>query len=276
MKRDLPEGVIFNARTKNQHVSEIEAAIRVVKERTRGVKNILPYTLAPLLLMWLVAYVTTMLNWVPVKTLSERVSSNVVMFGRKCNAETDLSLQFGQYVETHDHDMITNTLKSRTTPSIALMPVGNLQGSWWFLPLVDPLGSAKPVRRDRWTEIPMPDSALAALNAWSISPLLWMVVRSSWNKLSWMIVTRSTSARMDQLELPLMQSRHLMQWNYSQMSLSRGSMNRLLKVDLVKVDSPTTRWFVEQPHQDWKQYRCIPVVLHQQLTSSKTWRSTAT
>ena len=169
MKRDLPEGVIFNARTKNQHVSEIEAAIRVVKERTRGVKNILPYTLAPLLLMWLVAYVTTMLNWVPVKTLSERVSSNVVMFGRKCNAETDLSLQFGQYVETHDHDMITNTLKSRTTPSIALMPVGNLQGSWWFLPLVEPLGSAKPVRRDRWTEIPMPDSALAALNAWALN-----------------------------------------------------------------------------------------------------------
>ena len=105
MKRDLPEGVIFNARTKNQHVSEIEAAIRVVKERARGVKNILPYTLAPLLLMWFVAYVTTMLNWVPVKTLSERVSSN---FGRKCNTETDLSLQFGQYVETHDHDIITN------------------------------------------------------------------------------------------------------------------------------------------------------------------------
>jgi len=74
-------------------------------------------------------------------------------------------LQFGQYVESHDHDMITNTLKSRTTPSIALMPVGNLQGSWWFLPLVEPLGSAKPIRRDRWTEIPMPDSALTALNA---------------------------------------------------------------------------------------------------------------
>ena len=64
-------------------MSEVEVAIRVVKERVRGVKNILPYTLAPLLLMWLVAYVTTMLNWVPVKTLSERVSSNVVMFGRK-------------------------------------------------------------------------------------------------------------------------------------------------------------------------------------------------
>ena len=45
------------------------------------------------------------------------------------------------------------------------MSVGNLQGSWWFLPLVEPLGSAKPIRKDRWTEIPMPDSALTALNA---------------------------------------------------------------------------------------------------------------
>jgi hypothetical protein len=122
MKCDLPDGMIFNARTKNQHVSEVEVAIRVVKERVRDVKNIFPYTLAPLLLMWLVAYVTIMLNWVSVKMLSERVSSNVVMFGRKCNAQTDLLLQFGQYVETHDHDMITNTLKSRTTPSIALLP----------------------------------------------------------------------------------------------------------------------------------------------------------
>jgi hypothetical protein len=104
IKRNLHEGVIFNARTKNQHLSEVKVEIRVVKERVRGVKNILP----------------------PVKTFSERMSSNVVMFGRKCNAETDLSLQFGQYVETHDHDMITNTLKSRTNPSIALMPVDNL------------------------------------------------------------------------------------------------------------------------------------------------------
>ena len=88
MKRDLPEGVIFNARTKNQHVSEIEAAIRVVKERVRGVKNILPYTLAPLLL--------------------------IVMFGRKCNVETNLSLQFCQYVETrydHQHSQVQDHSK---------------------------------------------------------------------------------------------------------------------------------------------------------------------
>jgi hypothetical protein len=45
MKRD---GMIFNARTKNQHVSEIVVAIRVVKIRVRGVKNIFPYTFSHL------------------------------------------------------------------------------------------------------------------------------------------------------------------------------------------------------------------------------------
>ena len=39
--------MIFNARTKNQHVSEIEVAIRVVKIRVRGVKNNFPYTWYP-------------------------------------------------------------------------------------------------------------------------------------------------------------------------------------------------------------------------------------
>ena len=97
----------------------------------------------------------------------------------------------------------------------------------------------------------MPDYALAALNAWALNTGVGKVDFSFTRdgreiKLEQVEIENRHEKYERQLELPLMQSRYLMQWNHSQMSLSRRLMSRQLKVDLVKVDSPTTRWFAEQ------------------------------
>ena len=91
---------------------------------------------------------------------SERISANVVTLGRKLNYETDLALQFGEYVDVHEHDRVTNTGVSRTEPAIALMPTGSVQGTWWFLRL----RNMKPVKRERWTALPIPATIIELLN----------------------------------------------------------------------------------------------------------------
>jgi hypothetical protein len=145
-------------------VSEIEPKIRHVKERLRGLGCILPFNLSKVLVMFAVLFIIGRLNWVPTSVGSERVSSNQVMLGRKLNMETDLDLSFGEYVEAHSYDTISNTRVSRTEPCIALMPDGNRQGTWWLMQLKN----WEPVRRDRYTKMPMPDAVIAKLNAWAV------------------------------------------------------------------------------------------------------------
>ena len=160
MAKDLPLGVILVPRAKEEHVSEIEPKIRQVKERVRGIMSVMPYALGSVLLCWLVCYVVSRLNWVYTTVGSEKISANVVTLGRKLNYETDLALQFGEYVEIHEHDRITNTTAARTEAAIALMPSGSVQGTWWFLKL----GNMRPVKRERWTALPMPSNVVAMLN----------------------------------------------------------------------------------------------------------------
>ena len=44
-------------------------------------------------------------------------------------------LNFGDYIQAHQSNTITNNNKARTVSAIALNPSGNLQGSWHFMSL---------------------------------------------------------------------------------------------------------------------------------------------
>ena len=92
MTGSLPDRVILIPRAKEEHVSEIEPKNRQVKERVRGISNVMPYgALSRVLLCWLVGYVVSRLNWVYTTVGSERISANGVTLGRKLNYETDLA-----------------------------------------------------------------------------------------------------------------------------------------------------------------------------------------
>jgi hypothetical protein len=51
-------------------------------------------------------------------------------------------------------------MKERTRGAIALMPAGNLEGSWWYLVLK----TMEPIKRNNAVELPMPDVVIDYLN----------------------------------------------------------------------------------------------------------------
>ena len=79
--------------------------------------------------------------------------------GQKLNAKTDLKHGFGDYVQVSDQDT-DNSMKERTRGAIALIPAGNLEGSWWYLVLK----TMKPIKRNRAVEMPMPQEVIEYLN----------------------------------------------------------------------------------------------------------------
>jgi hypothetical protein len=72
----------------------------------------------------------------------------------------------GSYIEAHDDPDITNTLKNRTSPCIALGPTGNFQGLIWAYNL-----ETKAVtKRQEFTPLPMPNRVVKhvlALGKWN-------------------------------------------------------------------------------------------------------------
>lgn len=156
------QGISINPTSKDEHVPEIERAIRQVKERVRSFWSTLPYTLTSVMVVYLVQYSVTTINMFP-KGGAENpnVSPREMFLGRKIDVNIECRLQFGVYVQVHEDDVITNTMKARTVGAIALGPAGNLQGSYNFLNL----NTWRVIRRRSWTELPLPTDVMKAIDA---------------------------------------------------------------------------------------------------------------
>ena len=72
-----------------------------------------------------------------------------------------MRLEFGSYVQLFDDASPTNTIRARTLGAISLTPTGNAQGDYYFLSLA----SGHRVSRHRWTSVPIPDTAIARVEA---------------------------------------------------------------------------------------------------------------
>ena len=57
-----------------------------------------------------------------------------------------MRLNFGDYVHAHVPASITNTKNSRTTGAIAMYPLNNAQGGWYFMSL----DTGKRIHRYQW------------------------------------------------------------------------------------------------------------------------------
>ena len=151
------KSIKISSAAKGEHVPEIERAGRVLKERVRSYWNTLPFRLTKELLKQLVYYCVAMINLFPkVNSVGNR-SPKELFTGIKTNYIRDCKIGFGEYVQVHEDDQITNTLKERTLAAISLGPVGNLQGSYKFLSLT----TGKVVKRRDWTHLPMPGGLLS-------------------------------------------------------------------------------------------------------------------
>lgn len=142
-----------------RHVPLAERQGRVVKERCRLVIHSLPFNLAARMVRFLVLFVVTRLNSMPTAG-SGSLSSRERFTGKRLLFRRNFELGFGEFVEIPTNSPTANDMHERTMSAIALYPVGNDQGSWYFYSL----GSCAVVQRSSWTVLPMPDVVIAMLN----------------------------------------------------------------------------------------------------------------
>jgi hypothetical protein len=83
----LPGGPMVNLAIPNEHVTEIERRIQVVKERSRAARHSLPFQRIPKLLMiHIVLNAVKMLNFFPMKgEISDTCSPKTIMSGETLN-----------------------------------------------------------------------------------------------------------------------------------------------------------------------------------------------
>jgi hypothetical protein len=159
----IPGGPVVNLASANEHVYEVERRIRVVKERCRATRHILPFERIPkLITIHIVLNVVKLLNFFPTKGgVSETLSPKTIMLGDTLDYRKHLSLQIGQYCQVHEEDHPRNSQLARTKGAISLGPSGNLQGGFKFMAL----NTGKKIVHRSWDVIPMPDVVIARVNA---------------------------------------------------------------------------------------------------------------
>jgi hypothetical protein len=146
----------LNTTAEDEHVPEIERYIRTTKEGCRSVFNTTLFQSIPSRMTVELVYGSVFWrNMFPnADGVSNTISPRGLITGLKRDYKKHCRLVFGAYVQTHeDHD---NTMKSRTTGAIALRPMGNEQGGYYFMSL----SSGRRLKRTHWTPLPMPKEVI--------------------------------------------------------------------------------------------------------------------
>ena len=143
-------------------IPHVDRRIRTIKERVRSILASLPYKLPKQLLRWCFYFAVSRFNishMVPGTSLSAKECFT----GVKTDFKRDLRVGFGDYVQAHLPET-DNTLSERTTSCISLLPTGSATGAVKFYSL----STGRVITRDRWTCLPIPDTAIEAINSKSL------------------------------------------------------------------------------------------------------------
>ena len=153
-------GIRLNETSRDEHVGDVERYIRTVKERMRAIYNTLPFQKIPARLViemaktavfWLNAFPTE-------KGVSQDLSPRTILTGQQVDYKRHGRYQFGEYVQTHEEH--NNSMNPRTVGTLALRPVGNGQGSFYFLSIT----TGRVLNRLHATALPMPDDVIDKLH----------------------------------------------------------------------------------------------------------------
>ena len=87
------------------------------------------------------------------------MSPKTKLTGKELDYLVDCQLEFGEYVQANEDNTKTNPMNARTFPAICLGPVGNVQGSYYFLSLE----TWEVVKRRSWQRLPSPTCSLRRL-----------------------------------------------------------------------------------------------------------------
>mmetsp|Transcript_11190 Transcript_11190/g.23599 ORF Transcript_11190/g.23599 Transcript_11190/m.23599 type:complete len:168 (+) Transcript_11190:1091-1594(+) len=108
-------------------------------------------------------HVMMWLNGFPARNgVSAKFSPREIVTQVRLDYNKHCRVPFGTYCEVHEHPNPLNTMTARTKPTIALGPTGNAQGTHKFFCLTN----GTLLKRNDWTEYPMPDSVIRKVNNW--------------------------------------------------------------------------------------------------------------
>ena len=155
----LKHGLIVDPVTAGEAVPRIERKIRTIKEKARCLCTTLPFRLARKVEDSAIIWATNRVNIMPTVNSSEYITPREKVYGRKIDARIDGKHGFGDYVQIINAKT-DNSMTERSRGAIALLPTGNLDGSWYYYTL----DNANTVRRRRSRALPMPEEVILRLN----------------------------------------------------------------------------------------------------------------
>ena len=143
----------LNCASAQEHVPDVERAIRTIKERYRSMFNRLPYKAIPKTMIQIGA--TECARWLnmfpPKHGVSEYYSPRVIMLGKQIDYNKHCKYSFGTYVQAQTEHNPTNTTNPRTIGCIFLRTLDNMQAGFQLLNL----NTGKIITRRKVFEIPI-------------------------------------------------------------------------------------------------------------------------
>ena len=116
--------------------------------------------------MEIIYFVVLWLNVFPAKKgVSQVYSPRELLVRWKLDYALHCKVLPGTYCEVHKKPSLSNSMTPRTHPCIACGLTGNLQGSVKFYCLA----TGRIIKRQNWTELPMPDNIIKKVNKIGLS-----------------------------------------------------------------------------------------------------------
>ena len=136
----------------NEHVGDVERSVRTVKDGSRCHVHRLPFKRYPkIMVAGMLTHITKSLNQLPAENgIDMHLSPATLITG--CAApdyNSVIKLNFGDYVQAHEPNAVTNDQSPRTVGAIALYP--RTDNSWYFMSL----DTGKRIHWYSWTLLPM-------------------------------------------------------------------------------------------------------------------------
>ena len=147
----------FKIASVGEHVPKIERSVQTVKGDTRALYHSMPYhILPPIMIKEMVESQVLLRNKFPsLNGIYEYMSPLTIMTSMPNPSYAGFKIEFGQYVQVHDHPNVTNNMKPRTTPAIVL-GASKSENGWYFMSLE----TGKKILRYRWTPLPISQSVI--------------------------------------------------------------------------------------------------------------------
>jgi hypothetical protein len=163
--RTLFPDIQFTICAADDHVPEVERAIRSVKESIRATIHGMPFNRLPrVLVKELTTFAVRTINMLPHPDgISPFLSPATIVTGIHKPDYSTLRLEFGTYVQVYDGT--SNDTKSRTLGAIATNPTGNANGDYFFMSLA----TGQRIHRRSWTVLPISDAVISRVEAIALS-----------------------------------------------------------------------------------------------------------